>query len=32
MTVDHPFIFAIVERHTGVVLFLGRVMDPRKEG
>ncbi len=29
MTVDRPFLFAIVERHTGVVLFLGRVMDPR---
>ncbi|NPA91142.1 MAG: serpin family protein [Chloroflexi bacterium] len=29
MIVDRPFIFAIVERHTGVVLFMGRVMDPR---
>jgi serpin B len=28
MTVDRPFIFAIVERETGAILFLGRVTDP----
>ncbi|MFW6182833.1 MAG: serpin family protein, partial [Chloroflexota bacterium] len=26
--VTHPFIFAIVERETGSLLFLGRVMNP----
>jgi len=26
---DHPFLFAIVHEHTGAVLFMGRVMDPR---
>ncbi len=31
MIVDRPFIFAIVERHTGVVLFMGRVMEPVRE-
>ena len=25
---DHPFVFAIVDKATGVVLFLGRVADP----
>ena len=25
---DHPFLFAIVDRPTGLVLFLGRVEDP----
>lgn len=28
MTVDHPFIFAIAERETDKILFLGRVADP----
>jgi serpin B len=28
MTADRPFIFAIAERETGVILFLGRVTDP----
>jgi serpin B len=28
VTVDHPFLFAIVDK-TGVVLFAGQVMDPR---
>jgi serine protease inhibitor len=26
--VDHPFIFAIRERFSGTILFLGRVMNP----
>jgi serpin B len=26
---DHPFLFAIRERETGAVLFMGRVNDPR---
>ena len=28
VTVDHPFLFAIVDK-TGAVLFAGQVMDPR---
>lgn len=28
LTLDRPFIFAIVDRPTGAVLFLGRVLDP----
>jgi serpin B len=28
MTVDRPFLFAIVARETGVVLFFGRVLNP----
>jgi serpin B len=27
---DHPFLFAIVDRRTGLVLFLGRVTDPTR--
>ena len=27
---DHPFIFMIQERGTGVILFMGRVVDPTK--
>jgi serpin B len=26
---DHPFVFALRDRATGAVLFLGRVADPR---
>jgi len=28
---DHPFLFAIRERSSGTILFLGRVMDPTQE-
>lgn len=28
MTMDRPFLFAITERETGTVMFLGRVTDP----
>jgi serpin B len=28
---DHPFLFAICERETGAIVFLGRVADPRLE-
>lgn len=27
--VDHPFIYTIIERETGNILFMGRVKDPR---
>ncbi len=27
--IDHPFIFAIRDRQTGSILFVGRVLDPR---
>jgi len=27
---DRPFVFAIRERATGAILFMGRVSDPRK--
>jgi serpin B len=30
LRVDHPFLFFIVERQTGTLLFLGRVADPTK--
>jgi len=26
--VDHPFMFAILEKETGLILFIGRVVDP----
>ncbi len=28
LRVDRPFIFAIYERESGAILFLGRVLDP----
>jgi serpin B len=27
---DHPFVFAIVDKQDGTILFLGRVTDPKK--
>lgn len=30
VTVDRPFVFAIRERHSGTILFIGKVMDPAK--
>ncbi|HET7270667.1 MAG TPA: serpin family protein, partial [Rubrobacter sp.] len=30
MTIDRPFIFAIVERDKGTILFLGRVTNPQQ--
>ena len=29
VTIDRPFVFALRDRATGTVLFLGRVADPR---
>jgi serpin B len=29
LRIDHPFIFAIRDRQTGSLLFIGRVLDPR---
>jgi serpin B len=28
---DHPFLFAICDRKSGAIIFLGRVMDPTQE-
>jgi serpin B len=28
LTLDHPFIYAIVEKETGAILFLGRFVNP----
>jgi serpin B len=28
LTIDRPFIFAIIDRPTGATLFIGRVLDP----
>jgi hypothetical protein len=30
LKIDHPFIFAIRDRQTGTILFVGRVVDPRE--
>jgi len=30
LTVDRPFMFAIIDRPTGATLFIGRVVDPSK--
>jgi serpin B len=30
LTIDRPFIFAIIDRPTGATLFIGRVLDPSK--
>jgi serine protease inhibitor len=30
MIVDHPFAFAIAERETGAILFVGTVVDPNR--
>jgi serine protease inhibitor len=30
MVADHPFLFAITDRTTGLPLFLGQVTDPTR--
>ncbi len=30
--VDHPFVFAIREKDTNAILFIGKVVDPSKDG
>lgn len=32
IALDHPFVFAVVQRQTGLILFQGRVLDPRSFG
>jgi serine protease inhibitor len=29
MIVDHPFVVALREKKTGIILFLGVILDPR---
>jgi len=29
LKINRPFIFAIIDRETGTILFMGRVLDPR---
>lgn len=31
LRVDHPFVFAIREKDTGAILFIGKVMDPLQQ-
>lgn len=31
LKLDHPFLYAIIEKQTGAILFLGMVNDPAKE-
>lgn len=32
LTIDHPFMFAIVDKPTGVVLFAGKAVNPTESG
>ena len=32
LTIDRPFLFAIVDKWSGAILFLGRVMCPDEGG